>query len=261
MDKQRFLGKLPFRPDHRDLLLKHYIDAPTLIEAAQVPGALDWGVFPAPDGSDTVPDTDPLYNNVAGCCPYSAPGHMVKLVSQLVGSPVLVTAQMVCDAYAAGTGYDPKTGANDNGAVVRDVLNQWRQGGLYGTTIAAYCAVDWNNADEVTIATWLCGGLIGGYNLPKSIWAQDPDWYVPDPLTPDDETIIGGHCVFWQGTSPGMDNGKSWGEDTSATPAWRQRYCDELWAPLLGLWVMRSGRAPNGFAWADLLADVQARTA
>ena len=260
MDKQRFLGRLPFVADHRDLKLAKYIDQAKLIEAAQVPGALDWGVFPAPDGTSPAADTDPLYNNKAGCCVFSAPGHMVKLVGQLTGAPTTVTAQMVCDAYAAATGYDPATGANDNGANIRDMLNLWRQQGLYGTTIAAYCAVDWNNADEVAIATWLCGGLIGGYNLPKSIWAQNPDWYVPDPLTPDDEQIIGGHCVFWQGTSPGMDNGKSWGEDTSATPAWRRRYCEELWAPLLGLWVMRSGRAPNGFAWGDLLADVQARS-
>ena len=259
MEKQRLLGKLPFVVAHRDLLLKNYRDSPTLIEAAQVPGALDGGVFPTPDGTDPAPDTDPLGNNKAGNCVYAAPGHMVKLVGQLVGAPTIITADMALAAYAEDTGYDPVTGANDNGANVRDMLNRWRQRGLYGSTIVAYCAVNWNDADEVAIATWLCGGVIGGYNLPQSIWAQDPDWYVPEPLTPDDEQIIGGHCIFWHGTSPGLDNGTSWGEDTSATPPWRRRYCEELWAPMLGLWIMKNGRAPNGFSYADLLADVQAR--
>jgi len=259
MNKMRFLGKLPFQPDHRDLKLAKYIDKAKLIEAAQVPGAVDWGVFPTPDGSDPAPDTDPLGNDKAGDCVYAAPGHMVNLVAQLTGAPVRVTTAMAIGAYSEDTGYDPVTGANDNGANIRDMLNRWRKRGLYGTTLAVYCAVDRNDADEVTIATWLCGGLIGGYNLPKSVWAQNPDWYVPDPLTPDDETIIGGHCVFWHGTSPGLDNGTSWGEDTSATPPWRRRHCEELWAPLLSMWVLRSGRAPNGFAWGDLLADVSAR--
>ena len=261
MDKTRFLGKLPFEPDSRDLLLAKYIDKAQLIEAAQVPGALDWGAFPTPAGPQPEADADPLYNNVAGCCAYAAPGHMIKLMGQLTGVPMVVTANMVRDAYAAATGYDPATGANDNGANIRDMLNQWRQSGLYGTTIAAYCAVDWNNADEIAIAAWLCGGLIGGYELPKRIDEQDPDWFVPEALTADDEPgSLGGHCIYQHGTSPGLDESNSWGEHTTFTPGWRRKYCSELWAPVLRMWAMRNGRAPNGFAFSDLLADVNARS-
>ena len=260
MDKMRFLGCLPFEPDSRDLQMKAYIDKPKLIESAQVPGALDWGSFPTPSGPLPEEDADPLYNDRIGCCVYSAPGHHVKLVGQLTGAPMIVTANMVRDAYAAGTGYDPVTGANDNGAYVRDMLNEWRQRGLYGTTIAAYCAVDWTDADEVAIAAWLCGGLIGGYALPKRIREQDPDWSLPPQVGADDEPgSLGGHCIYGHGTSPGLDEGNSWGEHTTWTPPWRVKYCRELWAPVIVPWVTRLGRCPNGFAFADLSADVHAR--
>lgn len=256
----RFLGLNPKTPDHRDLLLKNYIDAKTLIDAAQVPGALDWGAFPPPTGPLPEADEDPLYNDKASCCVLAAPGHHVKLVGQLTGAPMIVTAGMVRDAYAAATGYDPATGANDNGWIIRDMLKQWRSKGLYGTTLAGFCAVDWTDADEVAIAAWLCGGLIGGYALPVRIREQDPDWSVPEALTKDDEPgSLGGHCIYQHGASPGLDEANSWGEHTTWTPAWRRKYCSELWAPVLGSWVMKSGRAPNGFAFSDLLADVQAR--
>ena len=267
MSKTRFLGKLPFEPDSRDLLMAKYIDRAQLIEAAQVPGALDWGAFPTPAGPQPEADTDPLYNDKAGCCVYAAPGHMVKLTGQLTGVPMVVTAGMVRDAYAAATGYDPATGANDNGANIRDMLNQWRQSGLYETTIAAYCAVDWTNADEIAIAAWLCGGLIGGYNLPLASQDQtdendNPEWSVPAGGWPANKGpgTWGGHCIYGHGTSPGLDEANSWGEPTVWTPGWRAACCEELWAPVLGSWVMKSGRAPNGFAFADLLADVQSRS-
>ena len=266
MDKMQFLGCLPFEPDSRDLPLKAYIDKPKLIESAQVPGALDWGSFPTPAGPLPEEDTDPLYNNKAGCCVYSAPGHHVKLVGQLTGAPMIVTANMVRDAYAAATGYDPATGANDNGAVVRDMLDEWRKCGLYGTTIAAYCAVDWTDADEVTIAAWLCGGLIGGYALPLASQGQtdndgNPDWHVPVGGWPKGKGpgTWGGHCIYQHGVSPGLDEANSWGEPTVWTPGWRADCCRELWAPVLGMWVTRSGHCPNGFAFADLLADVHER--
>ena len=256
----RFLGCLPKPHDSRDLLLKSYIDKAQLIDAAQVPGALDWGAVPTPTGPLPEADEDPLYNDKAGCCVLAAPGHHVKLVGQLTGAPMIVTAGMVRDAYAAATGYDPATGANDNGWIIRDMLKQWRSKGLYGTTLAGFCAVDWTDADEVAIAAWLCGGLIGGYALPVRIREQDPDWSVPEALTKDDEPgSLGGHCIYQHGASPGLDEANSWGEHTTWTPAWRRKYCSELWAPVLGSWVMKSGRAPNGFAFSDLLADVQAR--
>ncbi len=66
-ESQRFLGCLPFEPDARDLKLKAYIDAPKLIEAAQVPGALDWGSFPTPAGA--LPEPEAARNSLPGDAP------------------------------------------------------------------------------------------------------------------------------------------------------------------------------------------------
>ena len=49
--------------------------------------------------------------------------------------------KQVVAAYSAITGYNPSTGANDNGAVEIDVLNYWRQTGIAGHKIGAYVAL------------------------------------------------------------------------------------------------------------------------
>jgi hypothetical protein len=264
MDKSRLpLGKRPHVTDKRDLKLSAYIaDMGRLLEVSQAPAASDWTQMPTPAGTTPAPDTDSLGNDVLGCCVYAAPAHQVRLMGQLTGNPSLRPGRGdVIDAYSRYTGYNPVTGEGDNGAYTRDMLKVGQNEGLYGAKIVAYVAVDPKNADEVTVASWVGCGLIRGYSLPVASQLQEV-WDVPVGGWPAGKGpgTWGGHCIFGQSTSPRIDDGNSWGLRQPWTAPWRCACCDELYLALWNAWQMTS-RAPNGIAWADILADVAARKA
>ena len=262
---QRFLGKLPYVPDSRDLKLAKYIDKAALIDVARAPLNPDWSAFRTPDGTLPAPDTDPLYNNVAGCCPWSMVGHGVNMIGKQTGQAnLVVTADMVKAAYIKADNYDPLTGANDNGGVLRDVFKDWQKNGLFGTKAEAYALVDWTSIDEVALGVSLGGGLYGGYRLPLASQNQVDDqgrpyWYVPQGGFPANQGpgTWGGHAIF----DHGQRNGNTWGEGVVRTREWDGACCDELWIVVVDAWQLTTGRVPSGFAWNDFLADVQARTA
>jgi hypothetical protein len=186
---------------------------------------------------------------------------MINLIAKQLGlTNLVVTAEMV------RTEYLKRTGGSDTGYYIRSMLNIWATDGLWGTKIDGYCTVDKNNPDEVALATWLGGGLIGGYDLPLASQGQTDAqgrqlWDVPAGGWPAGKgpSSWGGHCLTVQGTSPGMDDGNSWGESTHMTYAWRKDCCSELYLPLLQIWQGADGRCPNGFMYKDLLADIRAR--
>ena len=245
-----------------DLCFAKYIDKAVLIGTLQAPAALNWKAFPTVTGLLPEPDTDPLANDTLGCCVFAAPGHMINMIAKQLGiTNLVVTADMVRAEYLK------RTGGSDTGYYVRSMLDIWKSEGLYGTKIDGYCMVNKNSADEVALATWLGGGLIGGYNLPLASQGQVDSkgrqlWDVPVGGWPAGQgpSSWGGHCMDVQGTSPGMDEVNSWGESVEYTAAWRQDCCSELYLPLVKNWQGTDGRAPNGFAYQDLLADITARS-
>lgn len=255
------LGRL-FDTHHvGDLCFAKYIDKATLIDVAQAPPALNWKAFPTISGALPTPDNDPLANNVYGCCVFSAPGHMINLIAKQLGlTNLVVTAEMVEAEYLK------RTRGADTGYYIRSMLDIWASEGLWGTKIDGYCTVDKNNSDEVALATWLGGGLIGGYDLPLAAQGQTDAqgrqlWDVPAGGWPAGKGpgTWGGHCMYQRGSSPGMDDYCSWGENTEATTAWRKDCNSELYLPALQIWQGVDGRCPNGFAYLDFLSDVRAR--
>lgn len=263
----RHLGRpFQFISDRRDLVIKKYIDKAVLAEAiatSSTPLNCDWSAFPLHNGKLPAPDTDPLYNDQAGSCVLSAPGHMVNRIGKQVGrSDLIVTADMVRDAYIKYTGYVPGNSFTDNGWIIRDMLKAWMRDGLYGTKAVAYGLVDHTNPDEVSLANWLGMGTIGGYNLPLASQDQNdsqdrPQWSVPEGgfTSSNGPGTWGGHCM-WQ---HGNRNWNTWGESAIATQPWDIGCCDELWMIAVNASELANGRIPPGFAWNDFLADVQAR--
>ena len=263
------LGKLPFAPKAKDLKLRNYVaDLSALIAAARVPMASDMAKMATPTGTMPIWDAEPLYNNIAGCCVFTAFAKLVNLINQLTGSPVRVTADDVKAAYMKYGGYDPNRPETDNGFVIRDLLGIAQREGLFGVKVLAYALVG-GDPVEMAIASWLGCGVIGGYSLPISAQGQVSAtgrqlWYVPPGGFPSGQGpgSWGGHCIHSQKQSPTLLGGNSWGEDTTWTLEWDGQCCDERWIVLVDAWfdpVLR--RAPNGFALEDLLADVRARTA
>jgi hypothetical protein len=261
------LGKLPFELDTRDLKLSNYIDKSKLIASESCPLAHDWDAFPTPAGSLPTPDVDPLANNYAGCCVFSGPGHMVKMVGQQTDQPITVTPQMVIDAYAIG-GYKISSKLFDNGFNIRVMLKLWKLREMYGTKTLAYASVNWNDPTEVALASWLGCGTIGGFRLPLTAQGQVDSkgrqfWSVPKGGFPAGKGpgTWGSHCIWCCKPSPAINGGNSWGQATYWDMPWQEQCCDEMWMVLIDKWQMSTGRAPNGFAFHDLLSDAAVRAA
>lgn len=260
---RRHFGKRPIITDIRDIWLASYLDAPKLIDSAQAPALPDWAAVKTPAGYLPSPDHDPLFNDRAGSCVFSGAGHMVNLLNQHTSRPLYVNADMVRDAYAT-TGYDPETGAGDNGANIREhLLKPWKALGWWGTKAIAYARVDPTNVEEVALATWLGGGLIGGYNLPADCFEQNdgqgrPQWSMPEGGWAPGEgpSASRGHCIY----THGVRSGNTWGQSLVMDQPYILATCDELWLVLLDIWQV-GDRAPNGFAWQQLVADAEARAA
>lgn len=261
---RRYFGKRPTVDDFRDIWLKSYLDAPRLLDALQAPAMLDWAAFPLPSGAPPAYGRDPLYNNVAGSCVFSMLGQKINLLAQHVGRPDLrVTAEMVAAGYST-TGYDPLTGSGDNGANIREhLLKPGKARGWWGTRTLAYGRVDPRNSQEVALAVALFGGLLGGFNLPR-IFDQQRDahgryqWTRPEGgwKPGDGPNSQNGHAIYLH--APG--SGDTWGECVVMDPPWMADSCDELWFELPDYWQV-GDRAPNGFAWQDLVRDAEARAA
>lgn len=268
----RHLGRIPDKHRSTDKRFANYLDRKVLRAAVKDraysagivhPVAPNWAAFPTPNGQRPKPDRDPLGNNIAGDCVLAELGHHVNLIGQQIGDPKLVvTADMVLKEYTKLTGWDPKTGRNDTGLYMRDVIDIAMKEGLFGVKILAACAVNPQDQEEVGLGVWCGCGLAGGYDLPMATETQyDSDgrafWYVPSEgwEKGDYPGKRGGHCMHMNGTSPAADGFNSWGEDTTSTNAWRRECCSELWLYVIDRWIETTGRAPNGFALQDLLAD------
>jgi hypothetical protein len=262
MTTTRLLGCNPSPPDPRDLKLASYLDKPKLIEAIQAPRLHSWAAFPLPSGTRPACDRDPLYNNVAGCCTFSMGGHWANLVAQHTGRPLIVTADMVRDAYTS-TGYNPITGAGDNGANIReDLLKPWKAMGWWGTKLLAYAAINKDDEEEVALAGWLGCGTLGGYALPLVSQSQADakgrmQWTEPEGGFPPGQGpgTWGNHAIY----TPAERAGNSWGDEVVMDRPWLVKCCFERWFGLLDIWQLGFS-APNGFDWQQLLSDAEARS-
>lgn len=243
----RMLGKKPKRTDKRTLKLATYLKPERL---TLPPPALDWG-HDSPY---------PLYkNDEIGDCTCASAAHQVITWSMASGqSSPLPTNGDVVTAYSAVSGYDPKTGANDEGAVMLDVLNYWRRTGIGGHKILAYVEADRTNIVELELAMHLFGGLYVGLALPIVADSQ-PVWTVTDaefegPATPGS---WGGHAVHLDQYDAFGPKVRTWGKRQKMTWQWLLSYADEIYCCISTDWIGKSGLAPNGFDLIQLERDIK----
>jgi len=240
MDKK--LGRLPNDPSKPRLLFAKYTEEkPTY-----------------PDRVDYISDiTYPMYlNDKIGDCTIAGAAHMIQAISKY-GQGVIqtLTDDDVVSAYEANTGYDPSTGANDDGAVMQDVLNYWRKTGIGGHNILAFAEVDVNNTDEIRNALSTFGALYIGINFPDSAMEQfdsGKPWDVQDGANLD-----GGHAIHG-GFYDVNGNYKvtTWGAIQEMTPAFWNEYVEEAWVVITPEWLNAAGTSPSGLNLNQLGEDL-----
>jgi hypothetical protein len=241
------LGKQPTRHDPRTLKLSAYtarLEAP--------PEARDWTGLVPEDGWGA------MLNDRCGCCTIAAPGHLVQAwTANDLGMPVTIPDDAILAAYieetaADGAAYDPATGWNDNGCILLNVMNRWRQTGIGGHRIGAYAALEPGHATQLMHAVNLFGGAAIGVELPESARGQierQLPWDIAIDLHGASSLrgSWGGHAVAVLGYSPRWVYVLTWGRLQRATWRWLRAYMSEGYAALSTDWIDEGRTAPNGF--------------
>lgn len=244
------LGKLFKVEDPRTLQLAAYLDAAVLPKVAS---GYDW---------TSLVKTWPMYlNDSIGDCTVAEMGHQTQLWSAAGGAPVLATDAQVMSTYEVLSGYDPTTGANDNGAAILDVLKLWTKVGFAGNKVGAFVEVNPDDLHEMAVANYLFGGIDIGLQMPVAAQAMNGRWTNPPADFATDPNWQpggwGGHCVLVLATdAKGNMKCVSWGQVFVIEAGFRDAYMDEAYA-IFSPDFLRNGKDLAGFNKAQLLADLQ----
>lgn len=170
-----------------------------------------------------------LANNKYGCCVFTACGHAEDQDQALSGNVYTpITSDQVVQSYAL-TGFDPVTGANDDGAEVSQVLEWWRTVGLFdGRRILGHAKVNAADPSELAAALWLFEGGINGMGLDDT-WVAGMDTMTSGfvwPVGPGGPNPNNGHSTYFYGgfnrVGPFID---TWGMTGTLTWSAAARYC------------------------------------
>jgi len=245
------LGKQAARHDPRTLLLASYI-TPAL---PTPPAAFDltakvgssWGM---------------MDNDQIGDCTCAAAGHLLMEWTANAGKKMFAPSdKQIVAAYSAISGYNPETGANDNGANEIDVLNYWRQTGIAGHKIGAYVALEPSNHTHIMDSVYIFEGCYIGLALPTSAQAQVQNhqpWSVPPggPTGDGQPGSWGGHAVPVVGYDARTVTVVTWGALQAMTWSFWDAYCDEGNAILSNDYLNGKKLAPQGFSLQQLQGDL-----
>lgn len=212
-----------------------------------------------PDYVDNTEGVQPImgHNDSLGDCTVVAKANYSILSCAIIGKRSDVNDDDCVTEYERLGGYDPATGANDNGLVEVDVLDDWRATPFKGVELAAYATIDVHDLGLIRHAIKLSGAVYAGVDLPTTAQAQEgTDWDVVQGTIPGS---WGGHAIIL----PKCDFRSSvhrlwcytWAELQSLTEAFWRACFDEVYAPIPQTWIENP---PPGFNAQLLLDDLKA---
>lgn len=245
------LGKLAPRHDVRTLQFSSYVDAAKL---PPLPQWVRWSQYCKAFGT--------MLNDRIGDCAIAAPGHAIQVWTANHGSQVTLPDSSILAAYSAVSGYDPRTGSNDNGCVMLDVLNYWRGKGIGGRKIGAFVSLNSRDKTEIKEGIYLFGGVYVGVALPKAwqsqkVWTAPPQFRNRINMRPWQPGSWGGHAVWAVDFDAQYVTVITWGQLVKMEWAAFTTYVDESYACVSSEWTTNTTKAPNGFAIDALMADLQ----
>lgn len=199
-------------------------------------------------------------NDTIGDCTCAETGHQIQAWTGAAGSEVTISQNDVVSAYSAISGYNPQTGANDNGCVIADVLKYWQGTGIGGHKIGAYVQVDVKSGEQIGQGANFFGGLNIGVQLPMAAQSMSNVWLAPQgPLSGNNAPgSWGGHCVYVVGYSPFGATVVTWGQLVVVEWGFWEAYVDEAWAIVSQDFLNGKGVSPQGFDLAQLNSDLAA---
>lgn len=207
--------------------------------------------------ANLINDWGMLANDRFGDCAWAASAHMTMEWCASGGRAVpTFTDEAVLSDYAAATGFDPQTGAGDEGTVMREKMSYWRTTGVVDGAgvrhkIGAFLALEPGNFYQLLQALYLFDMVDIGIKMPSSAMEQFQDgksWSV----VPGD-SIEGGHDVpvnLHPATE--MLSVVTWGKEQQMTRGFYEQYSDEAWVVLDTEFIRADGTTIEGFKLDDL---------
>jgi len=223
-----------------------------------------------PAGPPTVdygPKGQPALSNVyqndqIGDCVIAGGYHIVATETGNGDDLFTATDPQIIADYSAIGGFNPEDPKNtDNGCDEPTALNYWQHNGFAnGTKLLGWLGVDATTRAELASALYLFENLLFGVELPAA-WLAAPlvpgfVWDVAGPPVPEN-----GHCVIGVGYNDIGVQIDTWG--TIGTVTWQalaNYFVPQVFGAAYVLLTpdqLAKGRtrAPNGVAWASLIAD------
>jgi hypothetical protein len=207
-------------------------------------------------------------NDRLGDCVIAAIEHVEGILTGNAGqSPLLYTNHQTTALYSAACGYVPNDPNTDNGCDIQQTLAYWENNGAPSGSehkIVGYLAVDPSNVTEFQTALWLFENLMFGVELPDEWINPVPSasgfvWDVVGPPDPQN-----GHCFPGCGYTAQGVTIATWAMTGMVTNAAVAEYAasaanGELYVVISQDQLNAANQiAPNGFDWAQLVADFQA---
>jgi hypothetical protein len=232
------LGRKAVKTDSRTLRVAKYFTA----ALPAPPVSVDWSKGQSSWGM--------LKNDELGDCTIAGALHAIMGWTLNAGTEAQFTDQDALNYYEQFDGYDPNDPSTDQGGILLDVLNDWKQQGINGHKVTAFVSVNHSNLTQFKQALSLFGPLYTGLNFPNSAINQ-AEWTVTS-----DTSIEGGHCVVLIGYNATGPVAISWGALYQMTWQFFSKYFDEVYAAISPDWFEQSGVDPTGLTLAQLQADL-----
>ena len=200
-----------------------------------------------------------------GDCVIAAGYHIVGVETGNAGNLFVATNAQITADYSAIGGYVPGDESTDQGCNISTALGYWQSRGFAnGTKILGWLAVDATNVTEIQQAMYLFENLDFGMALPDKWISPFPSgngftWDVAG--SPDDNN---GHSIMGFGYNTSGVLVDSWGLKGTLTYKAAAEYAiakngGELYVLITPDQLAKgASKAPNGFAWSDLIADFDA---
>ena len=243
--RQVKLGRLPQKFDSRTLQAAKYMKA----------------VSPPPlavDNVTQVPTVMMYANDTIGDCTFASKGHAVGLWTyDATSNEFIFTDQQIVKGYSDVSGYNPNTGANDNGCNMLDVLNYLRKTGIGGHKIVAFVSLDPNDTDQIKQAINLFGGVDAGFDVPQYAVDQFDAGQMWD-ISSKNTNLVGGHDVFIGKYDANTLTCFSWAEKQKMTWRFFSKFFSEVYAIVTPDWLNANWLNPQGLSISTLETDLVA---
>lgn len=202
-------------------------------------------------------------NDTVGNCVEAGILHLVGVFTGNAGNQVVFTEQQGIQLYSQMTGYVPGQPSTDQGTDEVSALNWWEQNGVFGHKITASLVLDPSNPEEYRTALYLFENVCFAGGLPDA-------WITPFPsasgftwksATPDANN---GHFFVGTGYLPRGLVCATWGVQGVITDPAIEIFCasengGSLYTVLSADIINKAKlKAPNGFDFSQLQADLQA---